>query len=131
MTTTTRNNPLDIKKNEDGMLFIQRDGSLQGAIRYDDETFQVTGVAVAEEGKRKYWNLTGTGDVTDSVTGRLFLDEGGTGSTGNAKPAVTGKVTTENSKVERRLAGWLRTGPKSEFYSMKLTVPGTGGGASA
>lgn len=127
MAEAQRRSEITIDKNDEGLLFKNNDGSLHGAIKYDEETFQVTATPKTTNSGKKLWEIKGEGNVGDTITGTLFEEEGGVGSTGKDKPIATGKVETTNGKMVRRIACWNRKGPKAEFLSAKLSIPGQRG----
>ena len=104
-----------------GMLFVNSDGSLGGAVRFHGETFQVT--AERKEGSGKaYWVVVGQGSLGNVVHGRLDEMAGGLSRSGKPLPNVGGQLTITAGAVRRHLAGWTRTTAVKHrtYYGMRI-----------
>jgi hypothetical protein len=107
----------------EGLLFVNGDACLAGAIRLCGETFQCTARPAESSSGSSYWVIVGQGDRGDAVSGRLFRERGSSTPSGRFRPRITGHVTTVAGRSTRRVAGWPRTSNAAAFYSLKLTIP--------
>lgn len=118
----TRNRPVDVGSDDSGLLFINTDNSLTGALRVCGETFQCTARPLEGARGTTYWAISGKGDRGDAVTGLLFNESGGLSATGKFRPMLTGRLITVAGRIPRRIAGWVRATAATQLYGLKLTA---------
>lgn len=124
-----RTSGIEISLDNSGTLFPVKDSTdYQGALKIDGVTFDVRlSVKVSQSGL-EYFGMTGTarGNEANVVSGAMFPKQSEQGSTGNAKPSLTGDMTINPGRIKMDVAAWDKLGqkaPNNPYLSLKISLP--------